>query len=278
MCNNFNYETRMKCNRRGLAKTPKRNVNKSTKYSSNPKGNLVNNQMNNQMQMQMNNQVPMNNQVQMNNQTQLPNNFFNQTPQQQQSNSNNISPSNPNLDSYVQQIQNIQNLQGINPNMQLNYQLSGENPDQLILSQEEEEEMKKNKKPFAERVGDWVCIKCKNLNFSFRVICNRCQLPKMESDKMFQYMGNLMNYVKLNEMMQQQILTQGTVGPTQGKSFINNNSININNNFYTAPGQTAGKNAKTSNKFNPTENNVDENNYYEQQWWWCNNRDLYIKQ
>lgn len=25
-----------------------------------------------------------------------------------------------------------------------------------------------------ERVGDWVCIACTNLNFSFRQVCNRC--------------------------------------------------------------------------------------------------------
>jgi hypothetical protein len=138
------------------------------------------------------------------------------------------------------------------------------------------------KKAFQERVGDWVCIKCKNLNFSFRVICNRCQLPKMESEKMFdQYMSNLMNYVKFNEVMQKQLVVgQGghggqvsQVGQTghggqggqvshgghmgQGGSMslgghmsqggsvslggqvgsgkqglINNNSININNNYY----------------------------------------------
>jgi hypothetical protein len=87
------------------------------------------------------------------------------------------------------------------------------------------------KKPFQERVGDWVCIKCKNLNFSFRVICNRCQLPKIESEKMFdQYMSNLMNYVKFNEVMQKQlVIGQGGTGK---QGLISNNSININNNFY----------------------------------------------
>ncbi len=42
----------------------------------------------------------------------------------------------------------------------------------------------KKKKPFVERVGDWNCFKCKNLNFSFRVNCNRCQMSKKESEKL----------------------------------------------------------------------------------------------
>lgn len=36
----------------------------------------------------------------------------------------------------------------------------------------------KFKKPFIEREGDWVCNYCKNLNFSFRLKCNRCTLQK----------------------------------------------------------------------------------------------------
>ena len=38
-------------------------------------------------------------------------------------------------------------------------------------------------KPFTERSGDWVCSTCKNLNFAFRTICNRCHLPKVDSEK-----------------------------------------------------------------------------------------------
>ena len=33
-----------------------------------------------------------------------------------------------------------------------------------------------------ERVGDWVCFSCSNLNFSFRKICNRCKISREESD------------------------------------------------------------------------------------------------
>ena len=37
---------------------------------------------------------------------------------------------------------------------------------------------KTGKKHLNIRKGDWHCPKCNNLNFSFRVICNRCKLPK----------------------------------------------------------------------------------------------------
>ena len=37
---------------------------------------------------------------------------------------------------------------------------------------------KSNKKPFDKRKGDWRCPSCNNLNFAFRVICNRCKLQK----------------------------------------------------------------------------------------------------
>ena len=37
------------------------------------------------------------------------------------------------------------------------------------------------RKPFDIREGDWKCPKCNNLNFSFRKICNRCQIPKPEN-------------------------------------------------------------------------------------------------
>ena len=42
---------------------------------------------------------------------------------------------------------------------------------------------KKKTKVFTEREGDWVCKNCKNLNFAFRVECNRCQFPKDQNEK-----------------------------------------------------------------------------------------------
>ena len=45
--------------------------------------------------------------------------------------------------------------------------------------------LKNKKKKFIERKGDWRCSKCNNINFSFRDKCNKCQMPKEESENYF---------------------------------------------------------------------------------------------
>ena len=49
---------------------------------------------------------------------------------------------------------------------------------------------KRKQKPFTEREGDWICNSCKNLNFAFRVECNRCKLPKGAESKTNSYEEN----------------------------------------------------------------------------------------
>ncbi len=81
----------------------------------------------------------------------------------------------------------------------------------------------KKKKHFTERVGDWVCIKCKNLNFSFRVICNRCNLSKAESEILFEsYMRNLIEFTKRNN--QSESYKYGNLPGSLSNSFATRNS------------------------------------------------------
>ena len=47
----------------------------------------------------------------------------------------------------------------------------------------------KKKKNFIEREGDWCCYDCKNINFSFRDKCNKCQLLKEESENKYNEAG-----------------------------------------------------------------------------------------
>ena len=50
-----------------------------------------------------------------------------------------------------------------------------------------------NSKQFNERIGDWVCFNCKNLNFAFRTVCNRCQLKKEQSEMLTMQSNYIMN-------------------------------------------------------------------------------------
>lgn len=40
--------------------------------------------------------------------------------------------------------------------------------------------LKRVKKPSTKKLGDWVCLKCLNLNFSFRQTCNVCKNSKTD--------------------------------------------------------------------------------------------------
>jgi uncharacterized protein YcbX len=72
------------------------------------------------------------------------------------------------------------------------------------------------KKPLTERVGDWVCINCKNLNFSFRKACNRCQLNRQD------YAKFLSTY---QHQQQAQLNTQQMFLPNNGNAFCGMNNF-----------------------------------------------------
>ncbi len=39
---------------------------------------------------------------------------------------------------------------------------------------------KTNNSDVTHRQGDWVCLNCQNLNYSFRKMCNRCKTQSRE--------------------------------------------------------------------------------------------------
>ena len=45
----------------------------------------------------------------------------------------------------------------------------------------DKDESNQSKKKNKEQKADWVCPNCSNLNFGFRKICNRCQIPKAQT-------------------------------------------------------------------------------------------------
>ena len=130
-------------------------------------------------------------------------NYINDFPNNQRINTNNIlnkrkmsyNIENGFIGNYFNNILNLnnppQNLNETNFTIQQNQQklnpiffsyneeqsnLSGNN--NKINNKKNSNNNKNKKKPFDKRKGDWKCPNCNNLNFSFRVVCNRCQIQK----------------------------------------------------------------------------------------------------
>jgi len=77
-----------------------------------------------------------------------------------------------------------------------------DNVELLIMSSMPNKEGK-TKLPLEIRAGDWICNYCNNLNFSFRMKCNRCGLLRKSTSHIikynyinnkYQYLGNYDNY------------------------------------------------------------------------------------
>ena len=84
----------------------------------------------------------------------------------------------------------------------------------------------KKKKPLIERKGDWLCPKCRNLNFAFRLICNRCQLPKSDAGGQMPFQNNMNNQRGFNPQNQNFNFKQENNFPN---SLLNPSNINIYN-------------------------------------------------
>ena len=78
-----------------------------------------------------------------------------------------------------------------NKNVNVNVENNNENKKNNSTSSFIVNNDKKSQKNFSERIGDWICFSCKNLNFAFRKLCNRCQLPKETSESLFQQFNNI---------------------------------------------------------------------------------------
>ena len=70
-----------------------------------------------------------------------------------------------------------------------------QNFNNIIYNQNYQNVKEKQKKPFVIRAGDWNCFDCNNLNFAFRVKCNRCGLSKEISTQ--KYNMNLIKKLNL---------------------------------------------------------------------------------
>ena len=93
------------------------------------------------------------------------------------------------IDNYFRNLLNLNNAyqQGVgNYNHNLfsyNEDAGKNNNNNLINKSLNNSSGKGNKKCFDKRKGDWVCPECNNLNFAFRIVCNRCHIPKPEKNE-----------------------------------------------------------------------------------------------
>ena len=96
-----------------------------------------------------------------------------------------------------------------------------------IKLENEQKSGEKKKKTLIERKGDWQCPLCHNLNFAFRVSCNRCKLPKE------MYINMSIKQQRINESRNNVINNQNTYIPQIPKNqIINNNAPQLINNQY----------------------------------------------
>lgn len=85
------------------------------------------------------------------------------------------------------------------------------------------DQKKGNEKKGNDKKGVWVCVKCRNLNFSFRTVCNRCQLPKEQGGTILNSQPTLNTHN--NNSNSSGYISNGTIPQIQ---FMNNEEIYLN--------------------------------------------------
>ena len=101
-----------------------------------------------------------------------------------------------------------------------------------IKIENEQKSGDKKKKPLIERKGDWQCPLCHNLNFAFRVSCNRCKLPK---DMYLNFAMKQKNIENINNNMNNLNFKNNYIPQIPNTQIINNSSpqlIQNQFNFY----------------------------------------------
>ena len=58
------------------------------------------------------------------------------------------------------------------------------NNEYYLIKRSNPRRYKKYKNTFKQKEGDWLCSRCKNINFKFRYVCHRCNLDKKISNDM----------------------------------------------------------------------------------------------
>jgi len=121
-------------------------------------------------------------------------------------------------------------------------------PSNKAVNNNNDEYNAKKQGQFVERQGDWICMRCKNLNFSFRVVCNRCKIPKSDSENIYDdHVNNLMKLKTTNEPLSLQ---------QPQPIFVNqNNYLHINHELYTPVIQNLSLFYMFNNYENPYMNN-----------------------
>ena len=116
------------------------------------------------------------------------------------------------------------------------------NEQEKLKEKEKKENHNHKNNILKERKGDWICAKCANLNFSFRVFCNCCNFSKIESEKLMKQSNyNIMNLGNINfnilgnyflnnyQNNNMQLINNGNIffnNYPQNFNYINNNDYN----------------------------------------------------